>query len=230
MWTWAAILTIGAVIVAVVFWLVTLAPKQFLPDSSREVPALVDLDRASAIEQLQERDLVPVTIERTSEDVDAEHIISSDPEAGAVLNPGDEVTLYISTGPKTAEVPDFSRMSIDEYTLEIEKLGLTIGLVTSVDSPIEPEKRVLAVSPEPGSELSSGSAVDVQVSNGSVQVPDVLNQPLELAQNMVDSLGLEMILTPVKDCPSVGGYPIFEQSVVGQQPQGSRLELKYCTG
>ncbi|QYM74852.1 Stk1 family PASTA domain-containing Ser/Thr kinase [Leucobacter luti] len=230
MWTWAAILTIGAVIIAVVFWLVTLAPKQFLPDSSREIPTLIDLDRSQALKALQERDLLGVPIEQTSADTAAGKVISSDPEKGVVLSPGDKVTLYISTGPESAPVPAFSRMSIAEYTKAIEDLGLTVGLVTTVDNALEAENRVLKVTPEVGTELSSGDSVDLEVSSGKVSIPDVVGQPLEVANAQIDGLGLENKQVPVDSCPTQEGYPVLSQSVVGQQPQGTELELKFCTG
>ncbi|MBL3699520.1 Stk1 family PASTA domain-containing Ser/Thr kinase [Leucobacter luti] len=230
MWTWAAILTIGAVIIAVVFWLVTLAPKQFLPDSSREVPALIDVDRAAAIKLLQEADLVAVPVEQTSEDIAAGNVVSSDPERGTVLSPGDTVTIYVSTGPESAKVPEFSRMNLTEYTQAIEDLGLSVGVVTSVDSPIEAENRVLSVSPEAGTELESGQSVDVEISSGMVSVPALQDQPLDVAMSLIDGLGLSVQQIPVDSCPAQNGYPIFEQSAMGQQAQGAPLELKYCTG
>lgn len=230
MWTWAAILTVGAVIIAVVFWLVTLAPKQFLPDSSREIPALIDLDRAEALKALQERDLLGVPIEQTSKETAAGKVISSDPEQGIVLSPGEKVTIYISTGPESAPVPEFSRMSIADYSKAIEDLGLTVGLVTTVDNALEAENRVLKVTPEVGTKLQSGESVDLEVSSGKVLIPDVVGQPLEVANAQIDGLGLENKQIPVDSCPTQEGYPVLSQSVVGQQPQGAALELKFCTG
>lgn len=230
MWTWAAILTVGAVIVAVVFWLVTLAPKQFLPDASREIPALVDMERGEAIKLLESEDLIASTVEQTDDEIAAGNVISSDPEPGTMVAKGETVTLHISTGPEDAEVPEFSRMSLDEYKKAITDLGLTVGVVTSVDDPVEAENRVLGVSPEPGSKVESGKSVDLKVASGKVLVPEVQGQPLDVANSQIDGLGLSVTQTPINSCPTQPGYPIIEQSLAGQQPQGSALELKYCTG
>ncbi|QIM15526.1 Stk1 family PASTA domain-containing Ser/Thr kinase [Leucobacter insecticola] len=234
MWTWAAILTIGAVIIAVIFWLVTLAPKQFLPDTARELPSLVDMERSEAIAALQGLDLTPLTIEQTHETVPSGKVISTDPEAGTVLEPGDRVTLYISTGPESAKVPEIGRMSIQEYTDRIEDLGLTVSLVTKVDNPIEPEGRVLSVSPEAGTLLESGEGVEITVSSGHIVVPDVVGQPQEVARTMLDGLGLKINFNPqtvaATGCVVQGGYPIISQSIAGQQPQAATLDLAYCSG
>jgi serine/threonine-protein kinase len=227
MWTWAAILTIGAIIIAVVFWLVTLAPQTFLPDTSREVPQLVDLEREAAITLLSEHDLTAIPIEQTSDDIAAGHIISTDPEAGTMLSRGDKVTLYVSTGPVTAEVPDIDRMNAEDYKQTLADLGLTVGLVTSVDDPLSPANRVLEVIPAPGTELQSGSSVELRISSGKVQIPEVIGQPLDIARSMIDGLGLDVTYTP-DTCPSQGNYPVNGQTLMGEQQQGSSVEIKYC--
>lgn len=230
MWTWAAILTVVAVIVAVVFWLVTLAPQQFLPDTSREIPALVDVESVEAIDTLRELDLKPVQVDRPSEDVAADLVISTDPEPGTVLTSGDAITVYVSTGPASAAVPDPNRMSIADYTQAIEDLGLTIGLVSTVDDAVQKKDRVINVVPEPGTKLESGSSVEIVIASGQVQVPDVQGQPLDVARSMLAELGLTETQTPDNQCVAQPGYPIAWQSVAGSQPQGSAIELKYCIG
>ena len=229
MWTWAAILTIGAVIIAVVFWLVTLAPQNFSPSTSREVPDLIDMERGDATQAVRDADLVAVFVEETNDKVAAGHVISSDPEAGTMLNVGDEITISVSSGPESAEVPDFARANIDDYTEKIQDLGLTVSLVNTTDDPIEPEGRVLGVTPKPGTKLESGEGVEVQVSSGKVNVPDVTNQPLDVARSMIESLGLEVEYTTNPGCPTQDGYPVEWQSIAGKQPQGSKLEIRYCS-
>ena len=234
MWTWAAILTIGAVIVAVVFWLVTLAPAQFLPDTSREVPELAEMERSEAIAELGKLDLVALTVEQTNEKIASEHVITTDPEPGTVLDVGDKVTLYVSTGPETAKVPDFSRTTVEEYTEALKDLGLTVGLVNTKDDPLEAENRVLDVKPGVGTELPSGSTVEITVSSGKVDVPDVMNQPQEVARSMLAGLGLDLNFiassTEETGCVVQPGYPIISQSVAGSQPQGAKVDLSYCAG
>lgn len=227
MWTWAAILTIGAVIVAVVFWLVTLAPQQFLPDSSREVPVLVDVERTTALDTLKAADLKPIQEEQSNDDVAAGHVIGTDPEAGTLLDVGSTIRVFISSGPVTAAVPDVGHMSLAEYTKSIEDLGLTIGLVTTVDDPVAKKDRVLEVVPGPGTKLESGSSVEIRVSSGQVDVKDVQGQPLDIARTLLSGLGLEEVPVP-EDCPAQPGYPITWQSVVGKQAQGTKIELRYC--
>ncbi|MHA3684968.1 Stk1 family PASTA domain-containing Ser/Thr kinase [Leucobacter sp. HY1908] len=229
MWTWAGILTVGAVIIAVVFWLVTLAPQQFLPDTSREVPVLEDVPRTTALDTLKAQDLKPIQVEETNEEIAAGHVIGTDPKPGTMLNVGDTIQVFISTGPVTATVPEIDRMSVTEYTKAIEDLGLTVGLVTTVDDPVQKKDRVLGVVPEPGTKLESGSSVEIRVSSGFIQIPDVQGQPLDFTKSTLDGLGIEVTYTD-EPCPMEPSFPIISQSVVGTQEQGTKLELKYCSG
>lgn len=235
MWTWAAILTIGAVIIAVVFWLVTLAPQKFQPDNSRVIPALAGMDKEDALDAIEKLDLLPLAVDQVSEDVPAGKVISTDPGEDAVLEPGDKITLYISTGPETAKVPAIGYMKKDEYVKAVEALGLKVGMVNSEDRPLEPEGRVISVSPEPGSDVTSGTTVEITVSSGKVDIPDVTNQPLEAARSLLSSgLSLEVNVktssTAATGCVKQEGFPIMTQSIVGQQAQGSKIDIVYCTG
>ncbi|MBO2988686.1 Stk1 family PASTA domain-containing Ser/Thr kinase [Leucobacter tardus] len=230
MWTWAAILTVGAVIVAVVFWLVTLSPYQVFPEDSREVPDLAGIEREAAVETLEGMGLVPIPVERANEDVAAEHIIETDPEVGANLSEGDTITIYVSTGPATAEIPETESMSVEDYTTEIEGLGLVVGQVNTENDPVAPKGRVMSVSPEVGTSVESDTVVTLTVSSGNVQVPDVKGQSLTAAQSQLESLSLDLKIVPNDECDQANNLPIVEQSAVGDQPQGTEVSLTYCSG
>src|SRR5690606_32851901 len=82
MWVWAAILTIIAVIIAVAFWVVTMVPGTFVPDTSREIPVLAGVEQEAAIEELIALELVPHVEEIYDDEVNAGAVVRSDPEAG----------------------------------------------------------------------------------------------------------------------------------------------------
>ena len=230
MWTWAAILTIGAVIIAVVFWLVTLAPKQFTANTSREVPVLIDTPGDEALEKLTAEDLKPVQVDRSDEKIEAGNVISTDPEAGTVLTIGETITVYVSTGPEKPTVPEFDGKSQEKYTESLEALGLSVGLVNSVDDPTAKQGRVLGVKPAPGEKLGSGKSVELTVASGLVVVPEVIGSPIEVARAQLDGLTLNIKQIEDPSCSGQGSFPVAWQSVSGKQPHESTVELKYCTG
>ncbi|GAA1314191.1 Stk1 family PASTA domain-containing Ser/Thr kinase [Nonlabens tegetincola] len=234
MWTWAAILTIAAIVIAVVFWLVNLVPNEISPSTVRDIPDLTNQTRSEAVSTLLELDLKPIQIDQVDETVPNDHVISTDPEPGTSVNVGDEVTLYISTGPEQADVPAFSGQSQDSYTDSLEALGLTVGQVTTRDDAVAPAGRVLEVSPEPGTKLKAGESVNLVVASGQVDIPDVMNQPFETARNLLSGLNLDLEWAPqtvqATGCSFNEQLLITGQSVVGSNPQGSKLIVSYCAG
>lgn len=230
MWVWASILTIVAVIAAVVFWVATMVPNSFEPSNSREIPKLTGVEQKAAVQQLMALDLVPVIIEVFDDDIEVGDAVRTDPEAGSRVTPGTEVELYISIGSENPKVPSFDRYSLAEYTEELERVGLTLGSVTTQDDPRAPESRVLGVDPKVGQRLSRGQAVDVVVSSGLVTVPDVVGQPLEVARSLLEGIA-SVTPVPRDDCEMSSEYPVIEQSLPpGQHPQASAITLTYCSG
>lgn len=230
MWIWAAILTVIAVVIAVVFWLVTLAPKSFAPDNSREIPELVNVEREAALGTLSELGLIGVPVETPNVDVGAGRVIRTDPEPGTRVATGASVRLYVSTGPESAAVPDFTRMSLEEYTAALSELGLQVGSVTTKDDPDQPAGWVLGVAPVVGTHLAPGEAVDVVSSTGQVAVPELIGQPLSAAKTLLESSGLRANPLPDSSCAMSSNLPIIRQSIVGQQPQRSQVDVYYCAG
>ena len=230
MWIWVAILTVVAVVAAVVFWLAALAPKTFTPSNTREVPELISVERDDAFDALTKLGLVAVPTELPDEEIPANHVIRTDPAAGERVTTNTTIRVYISTGPESPEVPEIDGLSLTDYTAALEGLGLTVGMVTTQDNSDQPGDRVLAVSPEPGSALPRGRAVDVTVSSGMVIVPDVTGQSIQAATAMLEGLNLVTSVKPNPGCPQQAGVPVVQQSIVGQQPQGSAIEIQYCSG
>ena len=229
MWVWASILTIVAVVAAVAFWVASMAPSSLIPANSREIPKFAGIEQSVAIKQLLDLDLQPVVEEITDDDTDAGDVVRTDPAAGELVAIDTTVTVFVSIGPENPKVPSFDRMSLEEYTVAVEALGLTVGSVSNADDPTAPEGRVLQVAPEPGAALKRGDAIGVTVSTGMVKIPDVKGQSLEVARNLLEGLA-SVTPEPRGDCATSPGFPVIEQSMMGQQAQGSEITLAYCSG
>ncbi len=229
MWVWAAILSIVAIIGAVAFWVANMVPSTFVPETSKLIPDLVGVEQQVAIEQLIELELIPVVEEQMHDEVEAGHVIGTDPEAGTRTAAETEVTVYVSTGPEHPTVPEFGRLSLEQYTAELEAIGLNVGSVTTVDDPNAMANRVLDVSPAPGEAVDRGSSVSVTVASGLVVLPDVRGQALDVARSMLETLA-NVIPVPNPACVREPSFPVVEQSLVGQHPQQSDVSLTYCSG
>ncbi len=230
MWIWAAILTVVAVVAAVVFWVATMAPGSLVPANTRVVPELIDVAKADAVNQLMGLDLVPVVQEIPSDDVAAGRVIRTDPEAGERVTSETKVNVFVSIGPENPEVPEFARLSLDEYTAELEAAGLTVGSVTKIDDPNQLAGVVLDVNPKPGQTLGRGQGVEVTVASGMLMVPDVKGQALEVARSTLSAAGVRTVTPVPRSCSIEPGFPVVDQSAVGQQPQSTPVEIFYCQG
>ncbi|MGH3456310.1 MAG: PASTA domain-containing protein, partial [Nocardioidaceae bacterium] len=140
------------------------------PDVS--VPDVVGEEQAAAIEQIEAEGLVADVERSPSESVNKGLVISQDPPGGDFLFAGDTVTITISTGPRTVQVPNnLIGAQVKEAKRELEAVGLTWEVEKEPSS--ERNGQVLDVQPAEGEEVSPNSEVTLTVSEGYPRVPDV---------------------------------------------------------
>ncbi|MDP3208668.1 MAG: PASTA domain-containing protein, partial [Rhodoglobus sp.] len=75
--------------------------------------------------------------------------------------------------------------------------------------------------------IRKGHVVNLVVSNGLVQVPDVTGKTIAQASAELDAIGLKPTVDVDQGC---GGGIVASQSIVGDQPQKSPIRLRYCGG
>lgn len=94
-------------------------------------------------------------------------VLKQIPAAADKLEEGNAVDLVINQkDEKNVAVPGLQGLILEAARKKIEEAKLKVGSVKAVDSDLEKDC-VVAVSPEAGMAVSEGSAVDLQVSNGS---------------------------------------------------------------
>ena len=103
-------------------------------------------------------------------------MIGSDPPGGSSARQGSEVTLTVSSGPKSIAVPLVVGETEAVATAEIRSRGLVANVVERRN---EVEKgQVLSQSPDAGTRVDQGSTVTIEVSTGpeKVTVPNVIGR------------------------------------------------------
>ena len=116
----------------------------------------------------QDKDLVITRVDEASETVTEGYVTRTSPSKGVPITSGDNITVYVSSGPN---VPQVTVISVVGETLENAKATLedVYHLVVSVsyaDSE-KPEGTVIRQYPDVGAEVDEGSTITLQVSNGS---------------------------------------------------------------
>ncbi len=139
------------------------------------VPSLAGLRPKQVVNRLENRDLTAELEERASDTVEAGLAIRSVPGAGEVVERGEQIKVFISSGPELVAVPNVTGLSREAAEDRISDAGLTPGQITEQES-AEPENEVIAQDPGAGNEVEKGTTINLTVSTGieTVDVPNVL--------------------------------------------------------
>ena len=103
-----------------------------------------------------------------------DRVASQSPLATTRAQKGSGVVLVISDGPGSSTVPiDLVGMSLLDARSALASVGLVVASTEVVPSD-ELQGTVLKVTPEPGSTITAGSGVVLQIASGEVSVPSLL--------------------------------------------------------
>ena len=123
---------------------------------------------------------------------DADHIVSQTPDAGTKAKPGDSVSVKV--GVEMVAVPAVTLHSFDEAQTILTGKHLSVGHVTPQANSNVAGGIVFQQSPDSGSSVLTGAAVDLWVTPKTVQVPQVVNLLVGDALKKVQGAGLVMVL------------------------------------
>ena len=231
-WIWAGIAVMAVVIIAVLAWVLRLAPSTTMPDTSREVPSLSGQTFDKATGQLDDLGLKWNQATEASSTYAEGQVIRTDPAAGIVVATGDTITLYISTGKKSVTVPDVHNMTADAAKQALELAGLAVGPTTTENSPSVAANVVISSDPAAGGTAHEGDAIGLTISSGKVTLTDLTGQSIQYATGELTQLGLTPQPQADPTCPQDKGAPLVrtQSAAPGDVPQGSTVGLTYCSG
>ena len=230
-WLVAGVLTVLAVLAALLIWVFNHNPAgNALDTSSVKVPSIAGDTQAQAQAALKAAHLTMAVEQETSTSVPSGSVTRSDPAAGFVTSRNTQITVWISTGTPTVPVPSLVGSSDATAQKTLTDQGFVVGYVRQIDDQNHPAGTVLSTDPAAGTAGHQGDTVNLTESNGKVQVTDETSKPLQQAQTALDNLGLNVTAAPDSSCAVAAGTPVSKQSIVGDQPQGSAVTLYYCVG
>ncbi|NBQ35574.1 MAG: serine/threonine-protein kinase [Actinobacteria bacterium] len=116
-----------------------------------------------------------INIERAPDaKIPIDRVASQLPLATSDVVAGSSVTLTISDGPGNTTVPvGIIGLSLEEARYRLTAAGLLISQTIAVDSDQAPGV-VLSINPIPGTTITAGSGVTLQIASGNVQVPSLV--------------------------------------------------------
>ena len=127
---------------------------------------------------------------RPSESIEKGIAIRTVPAAGEVVDRGERVQLFVSSGPEQVEVPDVTGLSRDSAENLLTGAGLEVAIQERESE--EPEDDVISQDPAAGSQVDRGATVTITVSTGieKVSVPNVVGLSRSDAIAQLKSAGL----------------------------------------
>jgi len=164
-------------------------------------------------------------------------VISQDPRPGHLFEGAQEaanteVTLIISKGEESFDVPDLTGMTLEQARNAVAEAGFEIESSTENHNTV-PAGEIISQSPDAGDERPSGTVIRVVISGGvaNVEVPNVRTMTRQQAETALTGLGFRVNVT---DTPS---NDVREGVVIDQNPRqgaslayGSTIEITVSSG
>lgn len=129
-----------------------------------EIPSVVGMDGDSAIQTLKDKGFKANRTFEYSADVAEGNVINQTPTG--VGKKGDTVTIVVSAGIQSVQVPSLANKTQQEASNELAAVGLQVGNVTTEYSDNYAAGRVIRQSVTQGKTVDAGTAVDLVISDG----------------------------------------------------------------
>ena len=203
------------------------------------VPEVKGKQLALARQILEDNKLRVNVAETYDANVPAGQVVSQDPEVGKTVKSDRLVTIYVSKGGESIDMPDLAGLAKSAAIERLQKLGLNLGSVYEKESSSEPGT-VLSHDPTTGTKINRGQVVDLIVSRGEPEkkveevqvtkkvthVPNVENSGLGSAEDAIKGRGLHVGSVSYQDSEQEAGTVITQYpSPDAEVELGSTVDL-----
>ena len=165
-------LFLGLALIAGIGGLVYMTMNFLQPTSEVVVPNLVGKTLTEAkTEAIDKKFEIAIVDQQYMDKIPSDQVYQQKPEPGRRIRQNKQVSLWVSRGPRMADVPDVRGMSFDLARRVIEKNGLRVGNYTYEYDPLEARANVLRQMPDQGENRPRGSKIDLVLSKGEEPTP-----------------------------------------------------------
>ncbi|MEZ3157946.1 Stk1 family PASTA domain-containing Ser/Thr kinase [Microbacterium sp. BWR-S6Y] len=232
-WIWAGVTVLAVLLVAVLIWVMQIQPNDDVPTTSFTVPNVVDMSYDRAVETLEAQQLTASRVNEPDEKIAAGNVTRTTPDAGTTVASGQQVTVYVSTGPDTATVPTLDGISESEARSALEAAGLSVGSIRRTTDPALAAGTVMSASEESGSQVAKGTVVNLVVASGQVVIVNYTGYTLDAAKRELESDAKQLTVITQEDtgCRATSPQTVSGQSLApGEVPVHSEITLTVCSG
>jgi eukaryotic-like serine/threonine-protein kinase len=234
----AKVVAIGIGVAALLAVVVFVATRLFggpLAPEQVAVPDVTNQQQDVAREALNAAGFKPTIVREPSPTVQPNQATRTEPPAGTKLAKDKAITLYISTGPPSANVPDLTGLSASDASQRLEQMGLKLASgtprTTGTTDPSLVDK-VVTQDPKPKTAVPGGSTITIVlgVKQNTVPMPDVTGQSQDDAYEQLQQMGFRVSVSQT-DGPGDQDTVLRTSPSAGQQvPQNGTVTLYVSRG
>ncbi|HEY8546217.1 MAG TPA: Stk1 family PASTA domain-containing Ser/Thr kinase [Acidimicrobiales bacterium] len=195
------------------------------------VPGVIGVQQEQAELMLAQAGL-EAKIEQQQSDEPVGLVLDSSPKPSESVEKGSTVTLFVSAGQATVEVPDVVNKPVEEARATLEEAGFEVSENPVPDDEV-PEGTVISQDPPAGTQAPEGSPVTLTVSSGSdtVEIPGLANSSFEEAKAQLEGLGFVVDRRDESDDTIAAGNVIRTEPGAGQRAaRGSTVVVVVSSG
>jgi len=222
----AAVLIIGLLV-----WLGSFGGFNFNvnPNAGIQVADVTNQSYDNAVTTLTGQKLLVSKMTEASETVPKDFVIRTDPPAGTAVPENTTITVYVSAGKNTVLVPNLTGLTETEAVAALTTAKLVVGTITQANSPSVEAGKVISTMPAMNSQIEEGGVVNLVISDGKVEVPDVRNLSISDARSILTGVAVGFTVIIEADpnpCEGTPGTIVVDQSIEpGLATQRSEIVL-----
>ncbi|MFD6700508.1 MULTISPECIES: Stk1 family PASTA domain-containing Ser/Thr kinase [unclassified Microbacterium] len=230
-WIWAGVALLVVLLASVLIWVLAIKPTADVPSATRTVPSVTGQTYESAVALLSKNDLRAIRIDQSDATVEKGKVVSTEPQAGAHMDKGQSVTVYVSSGAADVAVPQLVGLSATAAKDALTKAGLQLGSIRQENDPRTQHDIVLSSSVQTDTKVAPGTVIDLVVASGVVTLNNLTGWTLDSATQTLQEEGLTANPVANPNCKATDPKTVASMSAPpGDVPVLSTIDLSYCTG
>jgi serine/threonine-protein kinase len=228
---WGSVSGAAVLIIGLLVWLGSFGGFNLNvnPNAGIQVADVTNQAYDSAVTTLTGQKLLVSKVTEASETIPKDFVIRTDPPAGTAVPENTTVTVYVSAGKNTVLVPNLVGLTEPEAVAALTTAKLVVGTITQANSPSVEAGKVISTLPAMNSQIEEGGTVNLVISDGKVEVPDVRNLSISDARSILTgvAVGFTVVIeTDPNPCDGTPGTIVVDQSIEpGLATQRSEIVL-----
>jgi eukaryotic-like serine/threonine-protein kinase len=154
------------------------------------VPNVVGQEQAAAVAALEGKGLkANVTTASSTADLKGK-VTSTDPAGGAEVKKGSPVNVVVGAGPNTLTVVDVTGKTTADAKAALQQAGFTGTITVNTVDSLEDKGTVVSTNPTANTSVPPDNAITLNVSKGTVTLPDLTGKSEAAARQALVDLGV----------------------------------------